>query len=292
MDSYPEPILPPELECSIFEMAALSQPTCIPQLVLVAKRVKQWTEPLLYRTLVFPTGEFPPIKGIPECDMKIFRRIVKTKGPEFLHSAVKNIMAPALRASGIRKILTACTGVENLYHIWLDNNFLLAVSPSQSSEDGEEPSPPPLRHLHFHLHSFYTDFACLPSLVHLTHLELVGGLRGEPHSPPAEGYRRILTLPSLTHLALNDHPSYELCAEILLPNTTLEAFVFLISYEDPPEPCPLTDDPRFIVMVVPEYCDDWQYGCLTGDDYWSRADAHIEKRKSGHVSRSMYVLRK
>jgi hypothetical protein len=36
------PILPPELERGIFEICAISRPVSIPNLMLVAQRVKEW----------------------------------------------------------------------------------------------------------------------------------------------------------------------------------------------------------------------------------------------------------
>jgi hypothetical protein len=36
------PTLPSELEREIFEICAVSRPVCIPKLVLVAQRVKEW----------------------------------------------------------------------------------------------------------------------------------------------------------------------------------------------------------------------------------------------------------
>jgi hypothetical protein len=36
------PILPPELEREIFEICAISRPASIPNLMLVAQRVKEW----------------------------------------------------------------------------------------------------------------------------------------------------------------------------------------------------------------------------------------------------------
>ncbi|KAJ7879703.1 hypothetical protein B0H13DRAFT_1571256, partial [Mycena leptocephala] len=46
------PLLPPELERIIFELAAFVNPASMPSLLLVAPRVKIWIEPLLYETLI------------------------------------------------------------------------------------------------------------------------------------------------------------------------------------------------------------------------------------------------
>ncbi|KAJ7200060.1 hypothetical protein C8J57DRAFT_1544694 [Mycena rebaudengoi] len=45
-------ILPPELERVVFETAALLYHTQIPTLMLVARRIHRWLQPLLYRVLV------------------------------------------------------------------------------------------------------------------------------------------------------------------------------------------------------------------------------------------------
>ncbi|KAF7368085.1 hypothetical protein MSAN_00874600 [Mycena sanguinolenta] len=51
-----DPRLPPELERGIFEIAALAQPAWIPVLMLVARRVRIWVEPLLYRVVFLKEG--------------------------------------------------------------------------------------------------------------------------------------------------------------------------------------------------------------------------------------------
>ncbi|KAJ6550049.1 hypothetical protein B0H19DRAFT_1160293 [Mycena capillaripes] len=49
-------ILPPELERLIFEIAALESPKSMPALILVARRVQIWIEPLLYGVLALTPG--------------------------------------------------------------------------------------------------------------------------------------------------------------------------------------------------------------------------------------------
>ncbi|KAJ7141965.1 hypothetical protein C8R43DRAFT_586550 [Mycena crocata] len=69
-----EPLLPPEIERKIFEMAACSHRPCIPKLIRVAKRIRIWIEPLLYRVVTvvephrvrtsLPYIMIPGMKGI------------------------------------------------------------------------------------------------------------------------------------------------------------------------------------------------------------------------------------
>ncbi|KAJ6535254.1 hypothetical protein DFH09DRAFT_1325083 [Mycena vulgaris] len=49
-------------------------------------------------------------------------------------------------------------------------------------------------------------------------------------------------------------------------------------------------DPRFVVMSVTSYIEDWQRGALSGIDYWARADQFITKRISGEIEQSVYCL--
>jgi hypothetical protein len=50
----PKPILPPELEREIFELAAISHPECAVRLVLVAHRTLIWLVPTLQLGAMYP----------------------------------------------------------------------------------------------------------------------------------------------------------------------------------------------------------------------------------------------
>ncbi|KAJ7659091.1 hypothetical protein DFH06DRAFT_1130657 [Mycena polygramma] len=89
-----QPNLPPELERHIFELAALSHPMLIPNMIRVAWRVKLWIEPLLYRTLAFGVK----IDGLPIFRPEIVTQIAHTKA-HLLESA-RNVMALAPRNDG------------------------------------------------------------------------------------------------------------------------------------------------------------------------------------------------
>jgi hypothetical protein len=47
----------------------------------------------------------------------------------------------------------------------------------------------------------------------------------------------------------------------------------------------LTDDQRFVIMVLNPYVVYWQQGILVGHDYWARVDVFIAKRLSGEIER-------
>ncbi|KAJ7460262.1 hypothetical protein FB451DRAFT_1563344 [Mycena latifolia] len=51
----------------------------------------------------------------------------------------------------------------------------------------------------------------------------------------------------------------------------------------------LAEDPRFVMMLLEHYTQDWQRGILTGNDYWSRADSFIGDEDI-RGNRSSYLL--
>ncbi|KAJ7615762.1 hypothetical protein DFH06DRAFT_1108000 [Mycena polygramma] len=123
-----EPRLPPELECSIFEMAALSCPSSIPALVRVAQRVKYWVEPILYRVVFLrspgsPTKKLIPhhIERLPLIPRDLLLQAIRHKPPSFFASAVKHVFlddSPAtlrLQLSEVGTILGACSCLSSLF---------------------------------------------------------------------------------------------------------------------------------------------------------------------------------
>ncbi|KAJ7728157.1 hypothetical protein DFH07DRAFT_223521 [Mycena maculata] len=43
----------------------------------------------------------------------------------------------------------------------------------------------------------------------------------------------------------------------------------------------LAIDPRFVLMLVQDYVDDWEKGAHREETYWKRADALVERRPAG-----------
>ncbi|KAJ6564436.1 hypothetical protein B0H19DRAFT_1258885 [Mycena capillaripes] len=78
----PAALLPEDLEREIFEISAHSRPVFIPILMLVARRVKIWLEPLLYRTIVLDNPSV--LKGYPIYSWAI----LESKPASFFHHAI------------------------------------------------------------------------------------------------------------------------------------------------------------------------------------------------------------
>ncbi|KAJ7203071.1 hypothetical protein GGX14DRAFT_570331 [Mycena pura] len=252
----------------------------------VAWRVKQWVEPLLYRTLVIGMDV---MDGLPACDMQTFNRITQTKPPAFLANAVRNVMLPNLYAYQVHAILSACPGIENLYPLYAPPcNLTLPAF-----------DVPSLRHLHclpddvFDLYSI--DPFVHTMIAHITHLELLDDLRASDPMREIPFGTRLSVLPHLTHLALSlGHPRIWVCVQVLAECKCLRVLVVLCEQKWQEEARHaglevLASDVRGVMMPfsLRNSVKDWQPGILTGNDYWARAEALIAMRISGEVDREL-----
>ncbi|KAJ7924104.1 hypothetical protein B0H13DRAFT_2315716 [Mycena leptocephala] len=271
-------VFPPELERKIIELAAHDHPICMPTLMLVAWRVKEWVEPLLYRTLFF--GSSYRLEGhlAPRAD--IFASLIqsRTKPPLFFHQAVRNILISnydSLPAADL--ILSTCSGVENLSIAGIRQRTALPALTGLA-----------LKRLYCNLDGLFgsqekIDFTH-GLFAHLTHLDLfyLGTILPNTLSG-------LALIPHLSHLSFQDddyrsHPSAPLT--LLQTCSALRVLVSLILRKGEHE---RVDDanilayPRFVRMVRLSYAADWQIGVHTGDDYWRRAEVFIARRISGEV---------
>ncbi|KAJ6535230.1 hypothetical protein DFH09DRAFT_1284033 [Mycena vulgaris] len=276
-------ILPLELERHIFELAALSRPVSIPNFMRVAWRVKHWVEPLLYRTLVIATNN---IEEIPRFGMETFDRIARTKPASLLRDSVRNLIVGFVGVEQIKLILATCTGLEN---IWIAATGS-STTPLLPAVEGIS-----LRHLYCdfeQLSRFVIAFESFaqPFFSHLTHLELFNGLNDADEDPAA--WHGIVGLPHLTHLSFAAIHLIELCPHLLDTCKSLHALIILgfprTAFLLRTELALLEKDPRFVLMPLERYIQDWQVGVLTGVDYWARADTFIARRTSGEIQGSAY----
>ncbi|KAJ7652668.1 hypothetical protein DFH06DRAFT_922916, partial [Mycena polygramma] len=193
------PRLPPELECTIFEIAALSYPNGIPQLMLIAQRVRHWqVDPLLYRMVFLSPGslttQLPPrqIEGFPLIPRDHLLQSIVEKQPSFFSAAVKHIYLDDPAVTLPLEFLAACSRLPNLFVSWREAS--LQFVPILNRLEC-------LRRLTIDLESLFEfspiDFA-QPFLRNVTHLELLDSyeLSGHPTG--------LALLPHLTHIAFND----------------------------------------------------------------------------------------
>ncbi|KAJ7651336.1 hypothetical protein FB45DRAFT_1018685 [Roridomyces roridus] len=269
MDSKAYPRLPLELERAIFELVALSHPISIPNLLLVASRVKEWIQPLLYHTLIFAsdspglTGQ--PVDGLRSYTPASFFRILRLQ--QNLVECAQNLMFMGSEIGQLETVLSACPRVQNLYVLWpcTGDNF-----------DGSMLDALPLHQLHGQLCALVPNNPFQrPVFSNISHLEIFS-VSNE------EDWPSLVRLPRLTHLALG-HYDEALSQLVLKERETLIVLVVLEPPERGTNYSTLRADPRFVMMksTLSSGVDDWQRGVLHGKDYWSRVEDFIAKRRAG-----------
>ncbi|KAJ7741788.1 hypothetical protein DFH07DRAFT_750830, partial [Mycena maculata] len=277
------PTLPPELERTIFEVSALSRPTTIPNLMLVAQRVKIWVEPLLYHGILL-SDQDPRVIGFPGFTLDIVLRAIDEKPPGFLKYAVKHLFLDLYRGSGsgqrmapyLDTIFKACTGITSLV-AWAGVNDNLSTLASLDS----------LHRLSIDMQEVFEtnpqNCFAHPLFRNITHLEI----NGCPH----DEFTGIALIPHLTHFAFSDvglcavlRPAFHSCARlicIILVSEAAEARIdaSMNSVQ------PLLEDGRFVAISQGDFWEDWYRGAYMANDYWALADAFLAARRAGKVDR-------
>ncbi|KAJ6462909.1 hypothetical protein C8R45DRAFT_1220414 [Mycena sanguinolenta] len=264
--------LPVELEREIFEICALSQPTCIPKLMLVAKHVKDWVERVFYRTILL--GAF--IAGVPLLPHRIVPSIISHKPPAFFHCVVRHLLAFTSRypARKLEMILRLCTGVENLWISTVPETLILLVESL------------PLKHLSAPFESMPPPTSQMFS--RLTHLRLAVHLDENMDSV----WAFVVALPTLTHLSFSfdmyqhEGPVFPMVLQVSESSPTIQVLIIftdsmmLWANRVPPD---VRRDIRFVLMPYRDLVADWFAGVQHGTDYWSDAEAFIAKRQTGTI---------
>ncbi|KAF7330677.1 hypothetical protein MSAN_02453100 [Mycena sanguinolenta] len=261
--------LPVELEREIFEICALSQLTIIPKLVLVAKRVKEWVEPLLYKTILLGVD----LPGAPSLPYDIVPVVISHRPPAFFHAAVRHLLAftPHYPARELEMILRHCTGIENLWIFNTDEKLMPLVESL------------PLKRL-------YAAFkpVASPMFSHLTHLQL--GVNLDENMDSVQAF--IAALPALTHLSLsfdmfeNEGVVFAMIHRILESSPSMLVLIIFDNatitwaQEVPPQ---LRHDVRFVLMPHRHFVVDWHAGVQRGRDYWTDAESFIAKRRTREI---------
>ncbi|KAF7317114.1 hypothetical protein HMN09_00446100 [Mycena chlorophos] len=268
-----QPALPLELERYIFELTSNSFWTCIPRLALVACRVRNWVEPILYRTLIL-TKRTP--RNVPICSPETLQELLRTKTRKFIAANVRNVFLYCVPMEQVPEILEHFENLQNIY-----------LLPDTSGVSVGLPTGNNLQHLYcalVYIRNKLTDTI----FARLTHLELFSGISDENTASA------IVALPSLSHLALDrvrNTGRLEAVFKILLASTRLRAILLLASVSaSTMSQHGLEEDPRVVVVPDFDYLEDWARGALFGDDFWARADVLIAKRLSGEVPRTNFRL--
>ncbi|KAJ7784777.1 hypothetical protein B0H16DRAFT_309635 [Mycena metata] len=276
------PKLPRELERLIFEMAASSQGN-ICNLILVASRVKEWVEPLLYRVIASEN-----FAGRPIAPLNTLVHKIGSKPSVFWSTSVKSLVffpdptARNLDNEALERILAACTGLVRLRTAPLHSRFLPALGNFSA-----------LRHLCTEITTLFggvslVDFAH-PAFRNITHLELLDDVPDETAHQICNGLAHI---PKLTHIAFNAEVLYRALFPLLHLFTHLRAIVLFGDDEeyDLNLPVGLTMDEHFISIEQEDWHRDWLCGADTGEDFWALADEFLAARRAGKVDRSCFHI--
>ncbi|KAJ7793824.1 hypothetical protein B0H13DRAFT_2513490 [Mycena leptocephala] len=238
--------------------------------MLVAWRVKEWTEPLLYRVIPVCRRRTPrQIAGFPIFTEDIILRVIATKPPEFLQNAVKHLVfdcdTPAVDA-----ILTACPRVTNIF----ENSHLRFAAPRRLGH---------LRRLTISVEAFLQCYDVSLCLANLTHL----GLLYRGLTPDVDLCTVLALIPRLTHISLAAQHTPMLYTA-LHEDTRLHCIVLLWDVE---KTHAIMDDERLVcIHHINNLCRDWLRGAHTGDDYWALAESFLAEKRAGKVDRAQYTI--
>ncbi|KAJ7182322.1 hypothetical protein C8R43DRAFT_1115963 [Mycena crocata] len=272
-------VFPPELEREVFEITALCYPGCLPTLILVAQRVRTWMEPFTYRIVSIHN----PVKQKQICrrSLEEISTIVKSQPASFIHKHVRAVCFLDGTGEAIADILSAYTGTTNLA-LFSHADVTPALLPVLTAL--------PLQRLSVILHNLFKPKLTQRAFVH----PLFTGIRHVDVLDTRDGgwsaWAGLAALPRLTHLSFNDDVSVGLCESVLRHCGGLEALVVVWSsrqlLEDMADVythASIAADPRFAMIVIRRYAEDWERGASGGEDYWVRADALIKRRRAGET---------
>ncbi|KAJ7100924.1 hypothetical protein B0H15DRAFT_464811 [Mycena belliarum] len=276
------PAFPQDLERHIFEIAALCRPRSISTLVLVAWRVKEWVEPLLYRTVVVGDVAFCFWESYPDgLKPDPWRALINRRTPAARLASVRNLQIDGTDLVGDEHLdnwpgtVALCPGLQNLWlskvpfgsDVYALKNLLLRRL--HCEDDGIFASFSPT-------HRFFSQ---------LTHLEI-----SHIKEPPILGIwlDRLSLLPQLSHFSFTGTGLLHICKHLLQACSLLSVLVHLHNWR--PYPSALWDyfqDTRFVNLKI-DSGEEWMRGIHTGMDYWKRAEILIEQRRSGEIEVSQY----
>ncbi|KAJ7058923.1 hypothetical protein C8F01DRAFT_1147529 [Mycena amicta] len=260
------PVLPPELERMIFELAAWHDRATALKLLLVARRAHIWIEPLLWKVLIIrPSTSVLRLrdttlsKGAVRIQNLVFTASVSLAETRQLLSISPNITNLALWTSDIlRDLLTKLQQITKLTRLSLN------ISRLDISDLGPAHFAPLLKVSHLEVFGKAATLALLPifcALPALTHLAF-----GESEYAP-ELFKTVLeahkdTLRVLVVCESRDH---------FLSGPQAEDISIAVAEEE------ITDS-RFCVVESFDPTEDWLLGAWGGRDFWCRAEERVAER--------------
>ncbi|KAJ7120748.1 hypothetical protein C8R43DRAFT_1076861 [Mycena crocata] len=257
------PRFPVELQREIFELAAHAHLPAIPNLLLVAHRVKTWFVQLWMHFLTF----------------KNVQQLLNSRPASFFLDHVRNLCIDTSNRLEGEAILTKCNRAHNIYIRGpADCTFLPLLA-----------TMAPRRLRVELLRSFFrpadVDYSH-PLFARVTHLEVaVSDL-------PPQG-ANLAALTCLTHLAIHRRTSNYAPIEGALTHCPHLEVLVVLSYEEVLVDWDLfrhfAHEIRLVQLVLDDVIGDWKSGAVDGKDFWTKADAVVRERQS-HQSTGRFDL--
>ncbi|KAJ7661977.1 hypothetical protein DFH06DRAFT_363198 [Mycena polygramma] len=271
-----KPTLPVELERQIFELAAFIHPQCMPNLLLVAHRAKIWIEPIMYEVISI---HMPGRRGFFRLPLRNIAKLI-TVNPKCVRDYTRHVCVVGTGQMDVMiDFLSRCGSVVNVFFVtsairWHPN--LLPMLDTQ-----------PLQRLSANLRQLFSwdhpiDFSHRV-FSRITHLDLM-----DRRCDDWDTCSGLAQLPCLTHLsspAMSDSTIHGALRHCPL----LEVLVIVHSQQLELQQAELnfgtvSDDPRFVRLVVTDRLSDWEMGARGGEDYWIKAKALVDRRRYGKPS--------
>ncbi|KAJ7171433.1 hypothetical protein C8R46DRAFT_1190747 [Mycena filopes] len=258
------PVLPAELERDIFETTALLHPKTIPPLLRVARRVLIWIEPFLYRVTRFEVPQNPRILALLQ------------KPPEFRNLAVRHLVLLATGDDALR-LLNTCKGITTL--------GIGSSSPESSTALASILPDSRIRRLAMRLPRISPELrrSLFAAITHLVIFEIVPDIL-------TSFCAEIPHLPTLTHCSFfyfPDRMPRDAFLQVLAESPRLHLLLLQTSassYHDLVKDVPAVHDVRFVLArALGVYWDVW-------DEYWSRAEEFIAKKRGREIAETRYWL--
>ncbi|KAF5385799.1 hypothetical protein D9615_002192 [Tricholomella constricta] len=275
-DARLDPVLPPELERYIFEIAARSYPGMSVVLALVSRRVQSWIESYMYDKITLSSNDM----------CRRFLYAIDSRPLSFFAASVKSLCIPGdIHQGDALRVLTACQGVVNLAY-WINDCRLRPPPFSLIASLRPERLSVNTRGLYGSTRTL--DFTH-PFFERVTHLEIVDW----PWMAISLVGSRFEHLPKLTHLALDidryDGTVIEQLRCVLKACRHLRVLLCLVPSEraifaaSSALAC-LDDDEngRIAILSDSDVLDNWE-GSLTGNCetcQWRYAEEIIEAKRS------------
>jgi hypothetical protein len=217
--------------------------------------------------------------------------MIESKSTSFLRDNVRNLMLHRIPSIDGGKsgtaVLSACPRVADL---WITDSIDSTVMNVLFPLIKDLPLTSLTCNLH-HLFGRAIDFTHR-LFAQITHLKLFDW----PSSVEPEIWHNLALIPHLTHLAFT-HPTFiTVCLTLLQTCPSLRVLVcvglfqmqkVIDGHRDEEE---LVKDPRFVLMNHQNQTRDWQVATHTGNDYWSRAEDFVAKRRSGEIDRELLIV--